>query len=62
MDSQMSDEEEYRKLADAERAKAQAATDPYEKRTILLVAQRYDVLADRAKRRAQAAEGLDKTG
>lgn len=46
----MSEEERYRQLATDARAKALQATDAYDKRTLLLVAQRYDVLAERAKK------------
>jgi len=48
-------ETEYRRLATEARAKALAATDAYDKRTYLLVAQRYDVLAERARRSAEMA-------
>ena len=53
----MSEEERYRLLATEMRANALKATDPYDKWTLLLVAQRYDVLAKRAKPR----EALDKS-
>jgi hypothetical protein len=56
----MSDEQEYRRLATEARAKALASNDPYDKRTFLLVAQRYDVLAHRAQRLEQAATGVGK--
>ena len=50
----MSNEEQrYRALATEARAEAERAADPYNKRTLLLVAQRYDVLADRARARDQ---------
>jgi hypothetical protein len=49
------DEERYSKLAAEARANAQHATDAYDKRTFLLVAQRYEILAERAKRRAALA-------
>lgn len=42
------EEERYRKLASEARANADRASDAYDKRTLLLVAQRYDELADRA--------------
>lgn len=45
------EEERYRKLAAEARASARDATDAYDKRTLLLVAQRYDTLAERAKKR-----------
>jgi hypothetical protein len=47
------EEERYRRLAAEARTHAEQATDAYDKRTLLLVAQRYDVLADRAKLRAE---------
>lgn len=46
-------EADYRRLATEARAKALAAIDAYDKRTYLLVAQRYDVLAERARRNAE---------
>jgi hypothetical protein len=49
--SGLSEEERYRQLAAEARASAARATDAYDKRTLLLVAQRYDILAERAKRR-----------
>jgi hypothetical protein len=52
----VSSEEEYRRLATEARAKALGALDPYDKRTFLLVAQRYDVLADRMRRIAEMAK------
>lgn len=45
------EEERYRKLAAEARANALHAADAYEKRTLLLVAQRYEILAERAKGR-----------
>jgi hypothetical protein len=56
----MADEQEYRRLATEARAKALHAVDPYDKRTQFLVAQRYDVLADRVRRKEQAPK-LDKS-
>jgi hypothetical protein len=47
----LSEEERYRQLAAEARANAAQATDAYDKRTLLLVAQRYAILAERAKRR-----------
>ena len=46
-------EGEYRWLETGARAKARAATDAYDKRTYLLVAQRYDMVAERAWRNAE---------
>ncbi|HXR87881.1 MAG TPA: hypothetical protein VN728_12950 [Stellaceae bacterium] len=51
------EEERYRKLAAEARANAANAADAYEKRTLLLVAQRYEVLAERARIRARDKEG-----
>jgi len=49
----VSDEERnYRNLAAQARGNAEHAADAYDKRTLLLVAQRYDVLAERARLRA----------
>ena len=47
------EENRYRQLAAEARANAEQASDAYEKRNLLLMAQRYDVLAERAKKRAQ---------
>jgi hypothetical protein len=49
----LSEEERYRHLAAQARTDAERASDAYDKRTLLLVAQRYDVLADRARTRQQ---------
>ena len=51
------EEERYRKLASEARANAERATDVYDKRTLLLVAQRYDELADRAHNRRRGKKG-----
>lgn len=48
-------EADYRRRAIEARATALAAIDAYDKRTYLLVAQRYDVLAERARRNAEMA-------
>jgi hypothetical protein len=50
----MSSEEEYRRLATEVRARALQTVDPYAKRVLLLVGQRYDELAARARRMEQA--------
>jgi hypothetical protein len=42
-------EERYRQLAAEARAVADAEIDPYKKRQLMLSAQRYDTMADRAK-------------
>ena len=52
----MSEAEKYRQLALETRAKALQTMDAYDKRTLLLVAQRYDVLVERARRREEAAK------
>jgi hypothetical protein len=57
----MADEQEYRRLAAEARSKALQGIGPYDKRTFLLVAQRYDVLADRARRIAKAARRFNKS-
>jgi hypothetical protein len=57
----MSSEEDYRRLATEARAQALASLDPYDKRTFLLVAQRYDVLADRLRRMAEIAKTAPKS-
>lgn len=47
----MTDSEQHsRKLASETRASAEFLLDPYSKRTLLLIAQRYDMLAERAQR------------
>jgi hypothetical protein len=46
-------EAEYCRLASDARAKVLVSTDAYDKRTYLLMAQRYDVLAERARRYAE---------
>ena len=45
-------EEDYRHFALAIRANAELISDAYEKRALLLIAQRYDILAEHAARRA----------
>jgi hypothetical protein len=49
--------ERYRKLAAEARADATHAIDAYDKRTLLLVAQRYEVLAERARIREREKKG-----
>jgi len=50
------EEERYRKLAAEARADAATVSDPYSKRTLLLIAQRYETLAERAATRGKAEE------
>ena len=45
-------EEDYRHFALEIRANAELISDPYEKRALLMIAQRYDILADHAAKRA----------
>jgi hypothetical protein len=51
----VSEEEKFRQLAAEARADAERATDPYNKRTLLLIAQRYEMMAERAKARDDTA-------
>jgi hypothetical protein len=53
MRSRKTAEEEYRLLAIQSRALADWEINPFEKRQLLLAAQRYDILADRSKRAAE---------
>jgi hypothetical protein len=53
MRSRKTAEEEYRLLAIQSRALADWEINPFEKRQLLLAAQRYDILADRSKRPAE---------
>lgn len=48
-------EQHWGKLADDARASAQSIHDDYGKRTLLLIAERYDMLAQRAKLKAGAS-------
>jgi len=45
-----------RKLATDARASAEFLLDPYSKRTLLLIAQRYEMLAERAPRQEDEAK------
>jgi hypothetical protein len=54
----MTAEEQYRQMAITARALADSETDLYEKRQLLLAAQHYDVLADRAKQAAERRRSL----
>jgi hypothetical protein len=51
------EEQRYRRLASEARVNAERASDAYDKRTLLLVAQRYDELADRALIRSRDKKG-----
>ena len=53
MRSRKTAEEEYRLLAIQSRALADWEINPFEKRQLLLAAQRYDILGDRSKRAAE---------
>ena len=46
------DPEHWLKLARDSRVSAEWITDAYSKRTLLLIAQRYEMMAERAKRRS----------
>jgi hypothetical protein len=50
MPDSMTAEEQYRLLAAEARVQADSEADPYARRRLLLSAQHYDVLAERAKR------------
>jgi hypothetical protein len=52
------DPEHWLKLAQDSRAAAEKLVDPFSKRTLLLIAQRYDLMADRAKQRAEEEVAL----
>lgn len=52
----MTAEERYRQLATEARAEADFELDPYKQRQLMLSAQRYDVMADRAKQTAVALQ------
>jgi hypothetical protein len=45
--------EYWLKLAQDSRAAAEQISDPYSKRTLLLIAQRYETMAGRTKRKAE---------
>ena len=45
---------EYRHLASKMRVLAKTTSDPFEKRELLLIAQRYEMLAERAAQREAA--------
>jgi hypothetical protein len=49
------DPEHWLTLAAETRAAAEQMADSHSKRTLLLIAQRYEIIADRAKRRAATA-------
>lgn len=50
------DPSHWRGLAANNRNAAAQMVDPYSKRTLLLIAQRYDLMAERAQRRLEEAE------
>jgi hypothetical protein len=54
----MTAEEQYRQMAATGRALADSETDLYEKRQLLLAAQHYDVLANRAQQAAERRRSL----
>lgn len=49
------------KLAREARARAQGLSDPFSRRTMLSIAQRYEILAEREERRAKES-AKDKSG
>lgn len=51
MDREVTPEQNYRQMAATARTLADSETDLYEKRQLLLMAQHYDILAERAKQR-----------
>jgi hypothetical protein len=61
MRSRKTVEEEYRLLATQSRALADWQINPFEKRQLLLSAQRYDILADRSKRAAELRRSRKKS-
>jgi hypothetical protein len=52
------DPEHWLKLAQDTRATAQFLTDPFSKRTLLLIAQRYELMAERAKKTIEEGASL----
>ena len=56
MSGQVDQPEYWLKLAKDSCATAELLTDPYSKRTLLLIAQRYLTMAERAKGRTEEAQ------
>jgi len=54
MPDRLTAEEQYRLLATEARARAASETNPYAQRRLLLSAQHYELLAERAKRAVEA--------
>ena len=53
MSGPFDDPEHWLKLAQESRATAELMSDPFSKRTLLLIAQRYVIMAERAKQRSE---------